>query len=156
MQQFFSLLSWHLFTLNIFRASSRPSSGAQCLQWQPLVLPSYRGDSHAVFVVGPAGRPWPRTPLLSQRYEGKTRGCYCSCWAPDDGWENSPKTCWAVNKRQDNKLENCWIWLEVYLNTWWIRIKFGIYVTPWEGTSDSHLVGDLFELYCDDARTYKP
>jgi len=25
------------------------------LQWQPLVLPSYRGDSHAVFVVGPAG-----------------------------------------------------------------------------------------------------
>ena len=26
------------------------------LQWQPLVLPSYRGDSRAVFVVGPAGR----------------------------------------------------------------------------------------------------
>ena len=26
------------------------------MQWQPLVLPSYRGDSHAVFVVGPAGR----------------------------------------------------------------------------------------------------
>jgi hypothetical protein len=28
------------------------------MQWQPLVLPSYRGDSRAVFVVGPAG---PRT-----------------------------------------------------------------------------------------------
>jgi hypothetical protein len=27
------------------------------MQWQPLVLPSYRGDSRAVFVVGPAGRP---------------------------------------------------------------------------------------------------
>jgi hypothetical protein len=26
------------------------------MQWQPLVLPSYRGDSRAVFVVGPAGR----------------------------------------------------------------------------------------------------
>jgi hypothetical protein len=31
--------------LNMFRAFSRPSSGAQWLQWQPLILPSYRGDS---------------------------------------------------------------------------------------------------------------
>ena len=38
----------------MFRVFSRPSSGAQRLQWQPLVLPSYRGDSRAVFVVGPA------------------------------------------------------------------------------------------------------
>jgi hypothetical protein len=37
----------------MFRALSRPSSGAQRLQWQPLFLPSYRGDSRAVFVVGP-------------------------------------------------------------------------------------------------------
>jgi len=29
----------------MFRAFSRPSSGAQWLQWQPLVLSSYRGDS---------------------------------------------------------------------------------------------------------------
>jgi hypothetical protein len=41
--------------LNMFRAFYRPSSGAQWLQWQPLVLPSYRGDSRAVLVVGPAG-----------------------------------------------------------------------------------------------------
>jgi len=27
------------------------------VQWQPLVLPSYRGDSRALFVVGSAGRP---------------------------------------------------------------------------------------------------
>jgi hypothetical protein len=48
--------------LNMFRAHSCPSSGAQWLQWQPLVLPSYRGDSRAVFVVGPADRPaQPRT-----------------------------------------------------------------------------------------------
>jgi len=40
----------------MFWAFSRPSSGAQWLQWQPLVLPSYRGDSRAVFVVGPARR----------------------------------------------------------------------------------------------------
>jgi hypothetical protein len=37
----------------MFRAFSRPLSGARWLQWQPLVLPSYRGDSRAVFVVGP-------------------------------------------------------------------------------------------------------
>ena len=39
--------------LNMFRASSRPSSGVQQLQYQPLVLPSYRGDSRAVVRVGP-------------------------------------------------------------------------------------------------------
>ena len=44
--------------LNMFRAFSRPSSGAQWLQWQPLVLPSYRGDSRAVFVVGPTRTDW--------------------------------------------------------------------------------------------------
>jgi hypothetical protein len=40
--------------LNMFRTFTRPSSGAQWLQWQPLVLPSYRGDSRTVLVVGPA------------------------------------------------------------------------------------------------------
>jgi hypothetical protein len=40
----------------MFRASSRPSSGAQQLQQQPLVLPLERGDSSAVGR-GRAGRP---------------------------------------------------------------------------------------------------
>jgi hypothetical protein len=40
----------------MFRAFSRLSLGAQRAQCQPLVLPSYRGDIRAVFVVGPAGR----------------------------------------------------------------------------------------------------
>ena len=74
--------------LNMFRAFSRPSSGAQWLQWQSLVLPSYRGDSRVVFVVGPAG-PITNTALLSPQYEGKTRGCHCSYWAPDDGRVNA-------------------------------------------------------------------
>jgi hypothetical protein len=74
--------------LNMFRAFSRLSSGAQWLQWQPLVLPSYRGDSRAVFVVGPAS-PTTNTSRLSPRYEDKTRGCHCSHWAPDDGRENA-------------------------------------------------------------------
>jgi len=33
-------------------------------------------------------RPRP-TARLSPRYEGKTRGCHCSHWAPDDGRENT-------------------------------------------------------------------
>jgi len=36
---------------------------------------------------GPA-RPRP-TALLPLRSNGKTRGCYCSCWAPDDGHEDA-------------------------------------------------------------------
>ena len=31
------------------------------MQWQPLVLPSHRGGSPAVFVVGPVIPPRPRT-----------------------------------------------------------------------------------------------
>jgi hypothetical protein len=69
--------------LNMFRAFSRPSSGARWLQWQPLVLPSYRGDSRAV------SGPTTNTARLSPWYEGKTRGCHCSHRAPDDGRENA-------------------------------------------------------------------
>ena len=54
---FSSLLLDVYVQLNMFRASSRPSSGAQQLQWQPLVLPLERGDSSVV------GRGWP-----DQRY----------------------------------------------------------------------------------------
>ena len=82
--------------LNMFRAFSRPSSGAQWLQWQSLVLPSYRGDNRAVFVVGPFITT-AVTELLIMG--GKT-----------------PETCWAVNKRQDNKLKNCCIRLVMSLN----------------------------------------
>jgi len=44
----------------MFRASSRSSSGAQQLQWQPLVLPLERGGSSAVgrgWAGRPAGQP---------------------------------------------------------------------------------------------------
>jgi len=44
---FSSLLLDVYLQLNVFRASSRPLSGAQQLQHQPLVLPSERGDSSA-------------------------------------------------------------------------------------------------------------
>ena len=45
---FSSLLLDVYVQLTMFRASSRPSSGAQQLQWQPLVLPLEGGDSSAV------------------------------------------------------------------------------------------------------------
>ena len=61
--------------LNMFRASSSPSSGAQQLQWQPLLLPLERGCNIAV-VCG-RGRLRP-TALLPPRSNGKTKGCYCS------------------------------------------------------------------------------
>jgi len=59
--------------LNMFRVFSRPLSGAQWLQWQPLVLPSYRGDSRAVVRVR-AGRSdhdqqhcYHQAPTVNQR-----------------------------------------------------------------------------------------
>jgi hypothetical protein len=99
--------------LNMFRAFSRPSSGAQWLQWQPLVLPSYSGDSCAVFVAG-----W----LVQTRTQ---HSCHHDTKVKPEAATavellmmggRTPKTCWAVNKCQDNKLENCCIWLVIYLN----------------------------------------
>ena len=60
----------------MFRAFSRPSSGAQWLQWQPLVLPSYRGESRAVFVVGPAGGKTPETRwAVNKCQDNKLENC---------------------------------------------------------------------------------
>jgi hypothetical protein len=99
--------------LNMFRAFSCPLSGAQWLQWQPLVLPSYRGGSCAVFVVGPAR---PRTQH-NYHHDTKVKGAVATAVIEllMMGRE-TPEICWAVNKRQDNKLENCCIWLVIYLN----------------------------------------
>ena len=92
----------------MFRAFSRPSSGAHWLQWQPPVLPSYRGDSRVVFVVGPAGRPARPRTQHDYHYDTKVK--------PEAATAviellmmggKTPETCWAVNKRQDNKL-NVW------------------------------------------------
>jgi hypothetical protein len=90
----------------MFRVFSRPSSGAQWLQWQPLVLPSYRGDSRAVFekqyhchhdtMVNPEAAIAVIELLMTG---GKT-----------------PETCSAVNRRQDNKLKNVCTRLVIYLN----------------------------------------
>jgi hypothetical protein len=94
--------------LNMFWALFPLSSGAQWLQCQPLVLPSYRGDSRAVFVVGRAQHGY--------RHETKVK--------PEAATaviellmmrRKTPETCWAVNKRQENKLKNCCIRLVIDL-----------------------------------------
>ena len=78
------------YSSTCFGEFCRPLSGAQWLQWQPLVLPSYRGDSRAVFVVGPViNVPTTNKARLSQRYDGKTGGRHCSHLAPDDGRKNA-------------------------------------------------------------------
>jgi len=52
---------------------------------------------HTAVLCSWSGRPAPttNTARMSPRYEGKTRGCHCSHWAPDDGRE-TPESCWAV------------------------------------------------------------
>ena len=103
--------------LNMFPAFPRPSTGAQWLQWQPLVLPSYRGDSRAVFVVGSAGRPArPRTQHdyhhdMNVKPEAATAVIELLMMGG-----KTPDSCWAVNKRQDKKLKNCCIRFVIYLN----------------------------------------
>jgi hypothetical protein len=103
--------------LNMLRAFFRPSSEAQWLQWQPLVLPSYRGDSRAVFVVGPACRlARPRTQHdchhdTKVKPEAATAVIELLIML-----EKTPETCWAVNKRQDNKLKHVCIRLVICLN----------------------------------------
>jgi len=67
---------------------------------------------------GRPARPRP-TALLSPHSKGKTRGCYCSCWVPDDGREDAQNM--LSCKQTSSKI------LEILL----------------------HLVGHLFELYDD-------
>jgi hypothetical protein len=64
----------------LFRAFSRPSPGVQwllCSFW-----------FYFRIVVTVVLCPTTNTARLSPRYEGKTRGCHCSHWVPDDGREN--------------------------------------------------------------------
>jgi len=98
---FFIILLDVYLQLNMFRASSCPSSGAQQLQWQPLVLPSERGGGS---VVGRGGAG-PGRPDHNQQH--------CYHHAPKVKPEaatavveilmmgvRTPETCSALNKRQ--------------------------------------------------------
>jgi hypothetical protein len=121
MQQFFSLLSWRLFTaehvLGVFPPIIRSSmtavaaSGFTFASWW-----------QSCRVRGRAGRPAQPRTQHDCHYDKKVK--------PEAATAvtqllmmggTTPETCWAVNKRQDNKLENCCIWLVIYLKcylTW--------------------------------------
>jgi hypothetical protein len=55
--------------------------------------------------------------LLPPRSNGKTRGCYCSCWAPDDGREDA-RNMLGRTQTSSNKLEEL-----LHLVGWFIWIK---------------------------------
>jgi hypothetical protein len=90
MQQFLNLLFWRLFTAQhvsgvfplIIRSSmtSVAASGFTFVSWLSCCV---RGRA-----VRPAG-PTTNTAWLSPRYEGKSKVCHCSHWAPDDRRENT-------------------------------------------------------------------
>ena len=56
------------------------------------------------------------TALLPPRSNGKTRGCYCSCWAPDDESEDA-RNMLSYTQTSSNKLEKL-----LHLVGWFIWI----------------------------------
>ena len=99
MQQFFSFLSWRLFTAQHVSGVFPLIIRARWLQWQPLVLPSLPRTQHGCHYDTKV-----KTQAATAVIEILMMG------------EKTPETCWAVNKRQDKKLKNCCIWLVIYLN----------------------------------------
>jgi hypothetical protein len=143
MQQFFSLLSWCLFTAQhvsgvfppIIRSSMTAvaASGFTFVSWWQPARPRTQHDCHHDTKV----KPEAATAVIKLlTMGGKT-----------------PETCWAVNKRQDNKLENCCIWLVIYLNYLLIILICRDRVTPaflypWSaGIGGSNLSQDMLFLY---------
>ena len=117
MEQFFSLLSWRLFTAqhvsgvfpSIIRSSitAVPASGFTFISWW-----------QSFCVLGRAGRP--AEPRTQHNCHHDTKVKLEAATAVTElliMGGKTPETCWAVHKRQDNKLGNCCIWLVIYLNS---------------------------------------
>jgi hypothetical protein len=56
--------------------------------------------------------------MVTPRYEGKTRGCHCSHWAPDDGRKNARN---KLSCKQTFRIIN---WKTVAWGWWFIWIKY--------------------------------
>jgi hypothetical protein len=116
MQQFFSLLSWRLFTAQhdsgVFPPIIRSSMTAVTPSGFTFVL--WR---QSCCVRGRAGRPArPRTQHdCRHNTKVKPEAVTAVIKLLMMGGKTA-ETCWAVNKRQDNKLKNCCIRLVIYLN----------------------------------------
>ena len=116
MQQFFSLLSWRLFTAQhvsgvfppIIRSSMTAvaASGFTVVSWR-----------QSCCVSGWAGRPARPRTQNDCHHDTKVKPEAATAVIElliMDG--KTSETCWVVNKRQDNKLKNCCIRLVIYLN----------------------------------------
>ena len=70
-------------------------------------------------------RPRP-TALLPPRSNGKTRGCYCSCWAPDDGREDAQNmlSCTKTSSNKFDKFLHLVGWL-IWICSDWIAQSQG-------------------------------
>jgi hypothetical protein len=97
------------FISTCFGRFSRPSSGAQWLQWQPLVYFHLWWQSCCFHGRTGYGKPEATSAVIELLMMGG----------------KTPETCWVANKRQDNKLENCCICLVIYLNC----TIYGLYET---------------------------
>jgi hypothetical protein len=89
------------------------------LHWQPLVFHTWKvvctcswwtlsGTVYCAWhkfcwCCWAVARPRP-TALLPPRSNGKTRGCYCSCWVPDDGRKDA-RNMFSRTQTSSNKLE---------------------------------------------------
>ena len=96
MQQFSSLLPWHLF---------------RAQQVSGVFPPIIRGSMTAVASSGFTFVSWWQS-CESTKVKPESVAAVIELLMIDG---KTHETCWAVNKRQDNKLENCCIWLVIYL-----------------------------------------
>jgi hypothetical protein len=109
MQQFLEFITCRLNKLNMFRASSCPSSGAITTAVAASGLPSELGDSSAVGRgrAGRSARPRP-TALLPPSSDGKPEAATEVVVAPDDGHEDDQNML-SLFKRQVINLRSCCI-----------------------------------------------
>jgi len=112
MQQFFSLLSWRLFTAQYV-------SGV----FPPII----RSSMNALAASGFTFASWWQSCCVRGRARPRTQyDCHHDTKVKPDAATaviellimggKTPETCWAVNKPQDNKLENCCFWFVINLN----------------------------------------
>jgi hypothetical protein len=123
MQQFFSLLSWRLFTAQHVSGDFPPiirrlmtaasASGFTFVSWWRSFCVRVR-----------AGRPARTRTQHDYHHDTKVKPEAATAvieFLMMGG--TTPETCWDLNKRQYNKLKICCIWLVIYLNC---TMKYGL------------------------------
>jgi len=98
--------------LNMFRASSCPSSGAHKLQQQPTVPRKNAVVAVPLIVVGPVVTgPTTTSGTATTAFLPWTGGRCCSWLASDDGQEDAPNMLSCIWTTSSEPVINCCIWL---------------------------------------------